>query len=203
MVERSVTRGYGLLEKWLAIQRARVADQLIPPGSRSGRLLDIGCGAYPYFLAHTDFKEKFGLEQCVTTPVKDSSVTITAYDLHKETPIPFRDNYFDVVTMLAVLEHIEPEKLTKVLAEIRRVLKPGGLYLLTTPARWTESLLRLMAKLRFVSPDEINDHKDTYDHNKLVSVLTKAKFRETNIASGYFEVFMNLWAAAKKEEKAL
>lgn len=203
MTENKVTRGYGLLEKWLAVQRARVADQLIPPKLRSGRLLDIGCGAYPYFLTNTDFREKFGLEQCVTTQMKDGSVNIMAHDLHKETRIPFRDNYFDVVTMLAVFEHIEPEKLTGVLSEIRRILKPGGLYLLTTPARRSDSLLRLLAKLRLVSPDEINDHKDTYDHQKIVSVLTRAKFKETNITCGYFELFMNLWATAKKGEKVL
>jgi 2-polyprenyl-3-methyl-5-hydroxy-6-metoxy-1,4-benzoquinol methylase len=202
MAENNVTRGYGLLEKWLAVQRARVADRLIPPRSRSGRLLDIGCGAYPYFLTNTDFREKFGLEQCVTTQMKAGSVTIMGHDLHKVKRIPFRDNYFDVVTMLAVLEHIEPEKLTRSLAEVRRVLKPGGLYVLTTPARWTDRLLRQMSKLGLVSPDEINDHKDTYDHNKIVSVLAKAKFKETNITCGYFELFMNLWATATKEEKA-
>jgi SAM-dependent methyltransferase len=203
MTENNVTRGYGFLEKWLAVQRARVADQLIPPRFRSGRLLDIGCGAYPYFLTNTNFREKFGLEQCVTTQVNTGSVTIMAHDLHKESSIPFRDNFFDVVTMLAVFEHIEPEKLTGVLAEVRRVLKPGGLYLLTTPARWTDRLLRQMSRLRLVSPDEIDDHKDTYDHDKIVAALTKAQFKKTNITCGYFELFMNLWTAAKKEETVL
>jgi SAM-dependent methyltransferase len=200
MAERNVTRGYGLLEKQLAKQRAGLADRLIPPERRSGRLLDIGCGAYPYFLAHTDFKEKYGLDTAAGQAGCDDSITLLSHDLHKETDLPFQDEYFDVVTMLAVFEHIEPEKLAVVLAEIRRVLKPGGLYILTTPARWTEKLLRILAMLRLVSAAEIDDHKDTYDHAKIASLLVNAQFKEARIACGYFELFMNLWMSAVKEE---
>jgi len=57
------TRGHGALEGYLARRRARKANQLIPSESRSGRLLDIGCGSYPYFLATTRFAEKWGVDQ--------------------------------------------------------------------------------------------------------------------------------------------
>ena len=62
-----MTRGYGLLEGFLAQQRSRVADALIPASLRTGRLLDIGCGAYPLFLAQTSFARKFGLDKQVAT----------------------------------------------------------------------------------------------------------------------------------------
>jgi ubiquinone/menaquinone biosynthesis C-methylase UbiE len=202
MAERSVTRGYGLLEKQLAKQRARVANKLIPPDRRSGRLLDIGCGTNPYFLTHTEFKEKFGLDNAGRPAGCDGSVTFLSHDLHKETALPFSDDFFDVVTMLAVFEHIEPEKLTGVLAEIRRVLKPGGLYILTTPAKWTDTLLRILAKLKVVSAAEIEDHKDSYDHAKIASLLLKAEYKDAHIAYGHFELFMNLWMCAGKEGPA-
>jgi len=202
MAERSVTRGYGLLEKQLAKQRTRVANKLIPRDRRSGRLLDIGCGTYPYFLAHTDFKEKFGLDTAGGPAGCDDSITLLSHDLHKETVLPFQDEYFDVVTMLAVFEHIEPERLPVLLAEIRRVLKPGGMYILTTPAGWTDKLLRILAKLRLVSAAEIEDHKAAYDHAKIASLLLNAQFKETKIARGHFELFMSLWMSAGKEETA-
>lgn len=198
MAEQRVTRGYGLLEKWLATQRARVANQLILSSLRSGRLLDIGCGTYPFFLAHTSFREKVGLDHAVEK-IDDDSLTLMTYDLHRETTLPFEDSFFNVVTMLAVFEHIEPKRLAGVLAEIRRVLKPGGRYILTTPARWTDKLLRFMAKLRLVSPHEIEDHKDSYDHAKIISLLRRANFQESQITCGYFELFMNLWVTATKE----
>jgi hypothetical protein len=57
------TRGKGLLEPLLARLRTQRANLLIPPELREGRILDIGCGSYPYFLAHTAFKEKFAVDQ--------------------------------------------------------------------------------------------------------------------------------------------
>jgi len=199
MAERNVTRGYGLLERRLAKERAVMANRLIPALLRSGRLLDLGCGAYPYFLMHTDFREKFGLDN-IAEKIEGSSISLTRYDLESETALPFGDNYFDVVTMLAVLEHIEPGRLASVLTEIRRVLKPGGLYLLTTPTPSTDKLLRLMAMLKLVSRHEIEDHKHAYHLDEIVTYLRQAEFQEAQVQRGYFELFMNQWIVAKKEE---
>jgi ubiquinone/menaquinone biosynthesis C-methylase UbiE len=49
-------------------------------------------------------------------------------------PIPLPDACADVVTCFTVLEHVADEKAT--LAELRRLLKPGGRLLLTVPNRW-------------------------------------------------------------------
>lgn len=199
MAERNVTRGYGLLERLLAKKRARMANRLIPPSFRSGRLLDLGCGVHPYFLLNTDFKEKCGLDHSVEKVEGHDELTLAPYDLHRGTALPFRDDHFDVVTMLAVFEHIDPEKLVGIVSEVRRVLKPGGLYILTTPAGWTDKLLGTLARLKVVSAAEIEDHKDTYGHEKIRSILIKANFKESNITWGYFEMFMNLWTRALKE----
>ena len=82
------------------------------------------------------------------------------------------------------------------------MLKPGGLYILTTPARWTDTLLRILAKARLVSAAEIEDHKDSYDHAKIASLLVKANYQDALIAYGHFELFMNLWMRAGKEGPA-
>lgn len=52
--------------------------------------------------------------------------------------IPFKDNFFDVVTSFETIEHIEDEK--KQLKEIQRVLKKGGYYILSTPNDWTTDI---------------------------------------------------------------
>lgn len=58
-----ITRGYGLLERFLAKKRAQKANELIPQLYRKGRILDIGSGAYPFFLLTTSFSEKFGVDR--------------------------------------------------------------------------------------------------------------------------------------------
>lgn len=49
--------------------------------------------------------------------------------------IPWPAASFDAVVMSEVLEHLEPDTLAACLREVRRVLKPGGRFLGTVPAR--------------------------------------------------------------------
>ncbi len=51
------------------------------------------------------------------------------------TALPFSDASFDVVVSFDVFEHIPDSDAH--LREVRRVLRPGGVYLLQTPNKWT------------------------------------------------------------------
>jgi 2-polyprenyl-3-methyl-5-hydroxy-6-metoxy-1,4-benzoquinol methylase len=47
----------------------------------------------------------------------------------------YADGYFDVVTMWHVIEHVHDPKGT--LAELHRIMKPGGLLVISTPNLWS------------------------------------------------------------------
>jgi SAM-dependent methyltransferase len=47
--------------------------------------------------------------------------------------LPFADASFDCVTCIEVLEHVPADRRSAVVAEIRRVLKPGGAFILQVP----------------------------------------------------------------------
>jgi len=191
----NVTRGNGLLEPFLARMRAGKANSLIPDHLRKGRILDIGCGSYPYFLSHTYFEEKYAIDQ---HEKPDDSYVINWYkiDLNSEPHMPFDGQYFSAVTMLAVAEHLNPSSLVKIFQEIHRVLVPDGMLVVTTPAAWSDSFLHLLSRLKMVSKEEIDEHIYVYTLPLLGWYFGKAGFEMTRVKFGYFEFHMNLWAAA-------
>ncbi len=198
-----VTRGYGFLENFLADKRRKMAESLIEPSERGGAILDIGCGAFPRFLLNIKgFNAKYGLDKSVREDLYsrflENNVFIATCDIEKNTKMPFKDNYFNVITMLAVIEHIPKDRILAVINEIYRILKPGGKYILTTPALWTGPLLSSMAQIRLISPVEIKEHKCAYSHSRIASLLQDANFSKHNLKLGYFEMFMNIWAKAVK-----
>ncbi len=182
----NLTREYGLFENFLAKKRARTADKLIPEHLRGGKILDLGCGVIPFFLINTNFKEKYGFGSSVEpSAINGKNIVLRKFDLETD-DLSFEEDFFDVVTMLAVVEHVRSDKLVKVLKEIKRILKPGGRFILTTPSPWSDKLLVVMAKLRLVSREEFKEHKGVCGRVLINKLLREAGFHREKINSGYF-----------------
>ncbi len=62
-------------------------------------------------------------------PAVDADVT---HDL-RNTPLPFADNTFDTIIGSHIFEHIEKQLFLPVVADLHRILKPGGFLLSFTP----------------------------------------------------------------------
>ncbi len=199
----SVTRGHGFLEGFLARQRAKMADRLIPQQLRNGTIADVGCGNYPFFLLNTEFKQKIGLDKIAhdSCSAFDSCkmIQIINYDVESESDFPLAESSCDVITMLAVIEHLEPAVAPSIFKSIFKALRKGGVTIITTPAFWTDKLLRSMAVLRLVSKAEIDEHKIVYKLSSIEALLVQVGFNEQKVKGGLFELGMNLWVTARKD----
>lgn len=117
--------------------------------SFSGEVLDIGGNKdsdYHTFLSSAN--------KIVTANINPSGGCDLVFDIQK--PFPLGSNSFDTVVSMNVLEHIFD--FHPVFSEVRRVLKPGGTFVSSTPFmfhihacpddyfRYTESALRELAK---------------------------------------------------------
>ncbi len=196
--QSSVTRGSGLLEGFLAKKRAGKANEFITEKHRKGKILDVGCGTYPFFLESTEFAEKYGIDPNVNfSSIKNKKIKLKKMNL-KKNKFPFKNDFFDAIVMLAVFEHLEYENIPYILDEINRILKKDGVFVITTPAPWSDKLLHLTARSGLISSEEIHDHKHNHPNAKIVSLIERAKFKKNKIKSGYFEMGFNMWFAAKK-----
>lgn len=199
MSKCDIVRGAGPLDNFIANLRHAKAISLMGPNKEGDRaILDMGCGAYPYFLEKVAFSRKYGVDQLADEHSQHKDIIMHRFDLGSGESLPFEDETFDAVTILAVIEHIRPENVEQLLISIRRLLKPEGVLVITTPAPWSDWLLRTMAAVKVVSSEEIEDHKAVYSRATLIERLGSAGFNKEGIRAGYFEMFLNVWAVAVK-----
>ena len=133
MPKEKLTRGSGLLETFLAHRRAEMANRLIPSISRRGCIAGIGCGRHPYFLLNTIFSRKIGLDKSIeeglTRSEQTPNITFIKHDVEQDPTLPIEDDSCNVVTMLAVIEHLEPNLVLPLLSAILRKVQPPKLVL--------------------------------------------------------------------------
>ena len=203
MQQAAATRGHGILENLLSRLRTRKAHQFITAKHKSGSILDVGCGAHPFHLINSGFKEKHGIDQIRWSNekelVREFDVKLYTYDVEEENHLPFADDSFDVVTMLAVYEHIRAEVLDVLLTEIYRVLKSeSGRLVITTPSKYAEPVLEVFARFGIVSKVEIDEHQPLQRPKQVRDTLIRAGFAPENVRVGTFEALMNIYAVADK-----
>ncbi|MHB0997071.1 MAG: class I SAM-dependent methyltransferase [Elusimicrobiales bacterium] len=95
-----------------------------------GRVLDIGCGRPCEALPDQAFLRFLGRPGSVGLDLKKIE---GPYEFRQGsvTAMPFRDGELDNVTAMEILEHIT--ECREALKEIKRVLRPGGVLVMTTP----------------------------------------------------------------------
>lgn len=121
--------------RWKAEKIWRLLDLDARPGPI--RLLEVGTGSGG--IAHYFGSHPSGRFSVAAVDVVDNRLAFEGFDfsLVTNTDLPFADGSFDVVLSNHVIEHVggEAEQL-KHLAELRRVLRPGGIGYLAVPNRW-------------------------------------------------------------------
>lgn len=141
---------------WWHVGRMNIIDKQLGelPGKKTRKILNIGAGTG----GTIPTLEKHGSVTNVDT--SDDAIALlkkSGYEVKKISggKLPFKDNEFDVITALDVLEHIDDD--AGAIKEWQRVIKPGGHMIITVPAYqwlWSEH-------------DETNMHYRRYTRKSL------------------------------------
>ena len=141
-------------------------------GTPSGVALELGCGISPMLNAskktlRTDLSWK-ALDYLRKYSEKERQAPAVVCDAGH---LPFRDGSLEHVVCSEVLEHIEKDG--EVLAEIHRVLVPGGSFFLTCPIH----------SGYFGLDDELVGHYRRYEADSLKQQLSQAGFEAFEVRS--------------------
>lgn len=171
---------------WFCGRRRLVAAMIrafgIPP---SAQVLDVGCGTGSNLrlLVELGFGDVTGLDRSEDAIRWCREKQLPPVERGDLCALPFPEDHFDLVLATDVLEHIdEPDA---GVAELRRVLRPGGTLIVTVPA--FESLWGLQ--------DDVAHHKRRYRRDELVVQLRAGGFAVARSFHFNFLLFVPIWLA--------
>lgn len=175
---------YNLATKhWWFIARRRIVFSMIDrflPGREQLKILDVGCGTGSTLKE----LEKFGY--AIGVDISEEAVKfcklrgcVNVYKVEEKKRLFFEDDTFDLITALDMIEHIDDD--CAALAEYYRIIKKGGILLVTVPAY----------DFLWGPHDEVNDHKRRYIAKELRNKVEKTGFTVKKMT--YFDTFLFLF----------
>jgi methionine biosynthesis protein MetW len=160
---------------------AGIIDSLDP---KNENVLDIGCydGSFLSLLKNGN-NNFFGVEASNWgfEKSREKNIDVQQYFFDDKSPLPYENNFFDIVIAGEIIEHIYDTDFF--LDEIRRILKPGGKLLISTPniASLARRLLLAAGKSPLIenSPNQLDSsgHIRYFTFAALQNLLRKHKLK--------------------------
>ncbi|MBL7073049.1 MAG: class I SAM-dependent methyltransferase [Candidatus Omnitrophica bacterium] len=150
-------------------------------GARRGKLLDIGC-AHGFFIEaalNTGWEASgIDLSKQAVQYAEGRGLEVSNSTLFEK---KYKDNYFDVITMFYVLEHLpDPGKYLK---EIHRVLKPSGVLLVRVPH--TTPIVKMLKMFNISNTlYDVPSHLTDFSPQSLKHILKKTGFNAIRTSIG-------------------
>lgn len=155
---------------WFKAKRELVLKMFDRYGRKEGVLLDVGCGTGINLNAFGQMTRVIGCDyskEALKFTRKRGNYHLVRADARN---LPFKNNSFDSVTALDLLEHVDDDE--KAIKNIYRVLNRHGILIITVPAN----------KFMWTNHDVISDHKRRYSQNEIKSKLQKCGFKIEKIS---------------------
>lgn len=162
---------------WWAGRQELIKELLV--SEKPKNILDIGCGTGETisFLKTVFPEAKFFGVDVSTQAVKYTKARGHHAKVADALHLPFAPNSFDAVLLLDVIEHIKKD--VAVIKEAKRVLKPGGIIVITVPA----------LQLIWSAHDTNQGHFRRYTRHRLRELANKNKLKVSFLS--YFNFLLS------------
>ena len=137
-------------------------------GSPGRRVLDLGCRDGALTRAFAEGNEVVGVDADKEALAEAQKLGIETRWADLDELLPFDNESFDVVVAGELLEHLRDPR--QLVAEARRVLRPGGTFVASVPNAY-----RLKNRLRFLAgrkPEDDPTHLQMFSANDVRSLLS-------------------------------
>ncbi len=150
---------------WWFLWRGEMIESLVRSLSPAPKtnILDVGCGTGMMVEGLGGYGRVVGIELASEALVYCKRRGIPAVQ-GTALSLPIRANAGEIITSLDLIEHVDDD--VAALREIHRVLKPGGVVIITVPA----------FQILWSSHDEVNLHRRRYSTRQLRTAVEAAGF---------------------------
>ena len=180
--KQQIAEGYDKIAEKIYVSDTFYNEVMAIEKNWHGAVLDAGCGQAPILQKLQDLKFKYGkITRLVGIDISDKllemarqkvpEADIIKADIDK---MPFAENSFDFIVMVDVFQYLLD--FGQALAEIRRVLKPGGKFIVTVPNKNWLLFESYIKRRKNIQP--IEDHFFTF--NEMAGLLKKYGFGIAN-----------------------
>ena len=154
--------------------------------SREALILDIGCGdgfSTSFIISDISYKYLVGLELAFSKLAKIKERIKNFYGFVGDAEcLPFTGNSFDYIFCFETLEHLmNPLRATN---EIRRVLKPSGLCIISIPldSPWQEKIIHMNKAVKRIinKNDDFNEHLQFFPMKRVTALLEESGLKIAN-----------------------
>lgn len=184
-----------------------IFDEILKVNNKSdAKILDIGCG-----MGHTSILLSRISHRLIGIDVSFEGVRVAKekvkcdFMVSDSTRLPFKNEYFDIIVMKDILEHVEND--SQAIKEVYRVLKMDGLLILYVPYSLDDAITfeSIVKKISGYSIDDNIGHLRRYDIIILKDLLNNFEiiksFYFAHLLFGIMSVFGTLYSKKKPEMK--
>jgi SAM-dependent methyltransferase len=156
-----------LLQRW----RISKARKFIKPGAR---VLDIGSADGALFRQlKISGAQGMGIDPTLKLNSQMDGVPLIAGFFPKDLPTV---EPFDVITMLAVLEHFPPNQYENLRRDCAEFLKPGGRLIVTVPSPAVDHILAVLKFFRLIDGMSLEEHHG-FEVSRTTAIFPPENFR--------------------------